>query len=65
MLRHTSLNTTQRYVHSLQDENRAVLSALPEVVPSRVEDKLYGIVKRGEPDSKAPVKAPAHEGEQN
>lgn len=32
MLRHTSLNTTQRYVHSLKKENREVLGALPGVV---------------------------------
>jgi len=29
MLRHTSLATTQRYIHRLKNENREVLDALP------------------------------------
>ncbi|MDD2307899.1 MAG: tyrosine-type recombinase/integrase [Prolixibacteraceae bacterium] len=29
MLRHTSLATTQRYIHRLKKENREVLAALP------------------------------------
>jgi integrase len=33
MLRHKSINTTQRYIHSLSKGNRRVLSALPDLVP--------------------------------
>jgi len=29
MLRHKSINTTQRYIHSLSEGNREVLNALP------------------------------------
>lgn len=63
MLRHTSLNTTQRYVHSLQEENRAVLSALPSVVSSNVESSLYGAVRRSEKGLKDAVSGPKAPGE--
>lgn len=33
MLRHTSLATTQRYIHRLKKENREVLAAVPYVYP--------------------------------
>lgn len=71
MLRHTSLNTTQRYVHSLQGENRDVLEALPQVISEEVPTRLYGAVKRdtdqpqnASPKAKAPAKAPKRVGEQ-
>ena len=34
MLRHTSLSTTQRYIHRLKKENREVLAALPDLTDS-------------------------------
>lgn len=34
MLRHTSLATTQRYIHRLKKENREVLAALPDLIDS-------------------------------
>lgn len=34
MLRHTSLATTQRYIHRLKKENREVLAALPGLIDS-------------------------------
>ena len=34
MLRHTSLATTQRYIHRLKKENREVLAALPDLMDS-------------------------------
>jgi integrase len=48
MLRHTSLATTQRYIHRLKKENREVLAALPgltvpEKNPSEVLPKVLGV----------------------
>jgi integrase len=48
MLRHTSLATTQRYIHRLKKENREVLAALPgltasEKNPSKVLHQVLGV----------------------
>jgi len=49
MLRHTSLATTQRYIHRLKKENRAVLAALPglndseKFCTSKVHHQALGI----------------------
>ena len=40
MLRHTSLATTQRYVHRLKKENREVLEALPGLAASETKSTL-------------------------
>ena len=37
MLRHTSLATTQRYIHRLKKENREVLAALPGLTASETK----------------------------
>jgi hypothetical protein len=37
MLRHTSLATTQRYIHRLKKENREVLAALPGLKDSETK----------------------------
>ena len=37
MLRHTSLTTTQRYIHRLKKENREVLAALPGLKDSETK----------------------------
>ncbi len=48
MLRHTSLATTQRYIHRLKKENREVLAALPDLMDSekntsKVHQKILGL----------------------
>ena len=46
MLRHKSINTTQRYIHSLSEGNREVLSALPCF---KATDVIYNTEKRKTP----------------
>jgi integrase len=42
MLRHTSLATTQRYIHRLKKENREVLEALPGLAASETKSTSAG-----------------------
>jgi hypothetical protein len=51
MLRHTTLATTQRYIHRLKKENREVLAALPGLTdfgksPSEVLPAEFQNLKR-------------------